>query len=212
MLQELNEAYTPTGTVNITNSSIFQEYFVHEPHILAMPLSKPQVSEQKLRAAVAPKPVDQSEKQRINEALARAAEEALRANFAEAIANLSQPTLRNKAIRAIKKIAEQEDGIVPQHKHMFRDFSVSLRKKSLPEIALLFATRNVKLAPEDDHAHFNAARIYAILERFDDAIGELHTALDLEGEAADTAIYQKMLAYVERQKNRRLPPNLRNHR
>ncbi|MBQ7585760.1 MAG: hypothetical protein IJU40_05885, partial [Desulfovibrionaceae bacterium] len=215
VLQELNDAYIPTGNVNTADASILKEYFEHEPHILAMPLYKPQIPPEKLKAPRhVPSPLGDKPKAPTfttpdAKVLAKAREEALRSNFEEACKNLSQPTERNKALRAIKKIATQEEGIVPEHKHMFRDFSVSLRKKSLPEVALLFATRNLKLSPNDDHAHFNVARIYAVMERFDDAIKELNTAMSMEVEEEDKAIYRRMLAYIEQEKRKRIAPDLR---
>lgn len=220
VLQELNDAYIPTGNVNTADPSILAEYFVHEPNVLAMPISKPEVSPQKLKhprqaptgfslKEPTPAPTPKVETKEMRQARIRVAEEALRENFDTAFQELNLTNKHNKALRTIKKIANQE-GIEPEHKHMFRDFTVSLRKKNLPEIALLFAERNIKLAPNDDHALFNASRIYAMLERFDEAKRVLEKAMTLHITPEDQFIYQKMLNYVESKRRRRLPPRPKN--
>ncbi|MBR4741397.1 MAG: hypothetical protein IK079_00650 [Desulfovibrio sp.] len=128
-------------------------------------------------------------------------EKVLRADFQEAFKSLDIPHERNRALRLIKKIADQKEGINKTHKYMFRDFTVALRKASLPEIALLFASRTVSLAPEDDHALFNLARIYGMLNRYDDGIKELKKAMELKVSDHDLTIYKKLLHYLEREKN-----------
>ena len=135
--------------------------------------------------------------------LAKAQEKILRASFNDAFKKLRVPEERTRALKTIKKIANQEKGIVPEHKHAFRDFSVSLRKEKLPEVALLFAARSVALGPNDDHAHFNLARILAILERYDDAIDALNHALALPIEEEERKIYKKMLDFVIEEKNQK---------
>ncbi|MBO4334923.1 MAG: hypothetical protein J5846_03690 [Desulfovibrio sp.] len=132
-------------------------------------------------------------------------EQALRNDFNEAIKQLNQPHARRGALRFIKTIPEQKS-IRVHHKHMLKDFMTTLRKQDLPEIALMFATKNVELAPDDDHAHFNLARIFCILERYQDAIAHLHRALDLPNETEDQQIYRKMLRYVENQQRHRQVP------
>ena len=132
-------------------------------------------------------------------------EQALRNDFNEAIKQLNQPHARRGALRFIKTIPEQKS-IRERHKHMLKDFMTTLRKQDLPEIALMFATKNVELAPDDDHAHFNLARIFCILERYQDAIAHLHRALDLPSESEDQKIYRKMLLYVEKQQRHRQMP------
>ena len=129
----------------------------------------------------------------------------LRKRILSAIKQLNQPHARRGALRFIKTIPEQKS-IRVHHKHMLKDFMTTLRKQDLPEIALMFATKNVELAPDDDHAHFNLARIFCILERYQDAIAHLHRALDLPNETEDQQIYRKMLHYVENQQRHRQVP------
>ena len=212
VLEELNEAFIPNGNVNTADPSILRDYFVHEPNILAMPLTKPEVSLENLKISRKEQqaehlPTTPVELEEAKKARAKVAEQVLRADFEQAFDRLDRPNERNRALRAIKKIAAQEEGIVPEHKHMFRDFSVGLRKKSLPEIALLFASKNVRLDPSDDHAHFNLARLYLMLERFDDAIDAINVAIDTQGASdGDLYIYNRLLDYAEREKRKRLPP------
>ena len=165
----------------------------------APPLQRPQKKEPER-----PKPVVTGPRGPVTSAnfVARAQEKLLRNSFEEAFEKLHMPEERTRALKAIKKIADQKKGIVPEHKHMFRDFSVTMRKEHLPEIALQFASRSVDLAPNDDHAHFNLARIFMILARYDDAIKELNKALELPITEDDGHVYKKLLRHVERERER----------
>ena len=208
VLQELNDALVPTGNVNTADVSTLNDYFLHEPNILAMPLTKPDFVPPKQRTQrkdqhPEEKPAKEelpktTEGQELTPSQIKAAEKIIRNNFAEAFKKLDEPVEHRRALRTIKKIAAQKEGIAPEHKHMFRDFSVDLRKKSLPEIALLFAIKNTDLAPDDDHAYFNLARLYLMLDRFNEAINAINRALDTKNISEhDAKIYEQLLEYAQ---------------
>ena len=83
---------------------------------------------------------------------------------------------------------------------MFRDFGAKLRKTAMPDLALLFGKRALELAPEDDHAHFNLARILCAMGAYDEAAAHIHTAMRLD---AREALYPRMLAHIRKEKQLR---------
>ena len=80
---------------------------------------------------------------------------------------------------------------------MFRDFGVRLRQSALPDLALLFNYRVVKLAPNDDHAHFNLARILCMLGQYDEAAAHIRTAMGME---TDNNLFFRLLVYIRKEK------------
>ena len=127
----------------------------------------------------------------------RQVESDLRNNFRKALRSLTRPRERKGALAAIAQIAASREGVVTAHKHMFRDFGVELRKQSLPELALLCGQRVLELAPKDDHAHFNLARILCLLKAWDEATQHLELAMSMD---ANEPLYPRLLAHIERQR------------
>ena len=106
-------------------------------------------------------------------------EAALRETFRKTLLRLKRPKERSAALAALEQLAAAEEGIVVEHRHMFRDFGVQLRKHAHPETALHFSHRVVKLAPGDDHALFNMARVLYDLRKFDEAEQLLEKAMKM---------------------------------
>lgn len=199
-IQELNEAMVPKSPPTLITPAKLQTGFRYEPGILAAPISLPdlrhlqkgEVSKPKEAAELTDATLQELEKAR----QARQVENDLRSSFAKALRALSRPRDRKGALAALETLAEARKGIVPVHKHMFRDFGVSLRKKSLPELALRCCRRVVELAPNDDHAHFNLARILGILGFYDEASAHLKTAMKLDGKEP---VYGRLLSHLQDQ-------------
>lgn len=196
IVQELNEALIPKSRPELISPSRLQTGFRLEPGILAAPISVPDfqflLKEQKKQkpTELTDEALQALEKSR----KIRQIEEDLRTNFNKALRALNRPRDRKGAMIALENILETKSGIVPLHKHMFRDFGVSLRKKSLPELALRSAQRVIELSPEDDHAHFNIARIFAILGLYNEADAHISRALKLD---STQKIYHKLQNYIE---------------
>jgi hypothetical protein len=81
---------------------------------------------------------------------------------------------------SLRDIARVNKGIVAEHKHMFADFGIRLRKEDLPEIGLMHAMRALSLEPDDAHACFNVAYICWILGRIGEARRHLALALQYD--------------------------------
>lgn len=194
--QALDNSFSPVEKPRLLSQAQLKASLKLEPGILAAPLSTPD-----FRRIQTPPPV-RAEATELTDASILELEKArkakqiemdMRNNFDKALRALSRPRDRKGALAAISQIAETTEGIGPVHKHMFRDFGVSLRKKSLPELALKCAKRTLELSPNDDHAHFNMARLLSILGLYDQAEAHLNTAIKID---RNEKIYFKMLKWL----------------
>lgn len=217
-VQLLDGAFQPVGTKKSIGPVEFKKKYTHEPSVMAVPVNtgtKPWLHTPLLRAST---PVQPSEsvsevaralaslhEQEIPEGSspAKQTENYLRGFFGKALKRIKFPQERTAAINSLKTVAEVEEGIVPEHKFMFADFGVALRKNDLLELALACGKRVLALAPEDDHAHFNIARILFEMSQLEDAEQHLLTAQSMN--PAET-IYGKMLDYIQHERRRRLRP------
>ncbi len=127
---------------------------------------------------------------------AKMTETRLRETFRQTLLRLKRPRERKAALTALEQLAQSTEDICVAHKHMFKDFGVSLRQNSQPALALLFSRRVVELAPNDDHAHFNLARILCLVGQFDEAAAHVRTAMNMGGEEP---LYFRMLVHIRKE-------------
>ena len=127
---------------------------------------------------------------------AKRTETRLRETFRQTLLRLKRPRERKAALAALEQLAQSTEDICTAHKHMFRDFGVSLRQNSQLALALLFSRRVVELAPNDDHAHFNLARILCLMGQFDEAAAHVRTAMNMGGEEP---LYFRMLVHIRKE-------------
>lgn len=202
-VQPLNDAFVPTAPPVLVPQDNLKTGFRLEPGILAAPVTTPDfrpLQTQKRQKVNTPeqtntKSLDNLSLEDLEKARkAKQIETDLRGNFDKALRALTKPKDRRGALAVLEQIAETTEGIVPAHKHMFRDFGVLLRKKSLMEIALRCAQRVLELAPRDDHAHFNIARILNMMDMNREAVAHLQRAMELD---AKEPVYAKFLNYIQ---------------
>lgn len=197
-VQQLDGAYMAKGAPRLVDAREFATSWRPQPKILAVPLSTPDF--RPLLTAPPPRAAELTDAtlDALNKARqARQVEQDLRDGFNKAFRALNRPRDRRGALAALATLADAKKGVVPVHKHMFRDFGVALRKKSLNDLALLHARRVVELAPEDDHAHFNMARICDALGMRAEALAHLEKAVSID---SGEEVYHKMLAWIRARK------------
>jgi tetratricopeptide (TPR) repeat protein len=191
-VQALDAAFQPQGDFLPVAHATFHASFAPEPSILAAPIRRP--------VPAAP-PSRRAEQAAVEQAVSEKAivENHLRAHFGALLLKLRRGDDIAGALQALRDIADVEEGIVPEHKYMFADFGVNLRKGKLPEIALAHAKRVLALAPGDSHAHFNIARIYHALGKLGDAEQHLLTALEF---SPDLGCARDFLVYFGKERHR----------
>jgi len=208
-IQQLDSAFQPRAEARRVSAARFAAHFRAEPSILAMPMSMldvpvladfPESPAPAVPTSKAPELDDGLLSRLDNARRAKQTEITLRENFRKALLRLKRPRERQAAITVLEQLAATTENISPVHKHMFRDFGAKLRKPAMPNLALLFGRRVLELAPEDDHAHFNLARILCALDAYDEAAEHIHTAMRLDSREA---LYPRMLAHIRKEKELR---------
>lgn len=122
-------------------------------------------------------------------------EKSARAGFGLGLTYLRRGNLE-KAEEIFTRLAEMDAAFVPEHKHMFNDFGVSLRKQSLFDTALKHYLRALELAGEDDHLLHNIARAYFEKHDLGNCVKFLEKSLEIN---PDLKVSQQFLRYIERQ-------------
>lgn len=195
LIQQVDGTFKPKGELQSISAEELAIDFQLQPRMQvapAIPFSALQSSLSTVDGAQACPNSDPDE-------LAQSVEATLRDNFRRAMLRLKRPRERQAAIGALEQLASVTENITPVHKHMFRDFGVNLRRNDMPDLALLFGKRVLELAPDDDHAHFNFARILCALGAYNEAAAHVRTAIRLD---KDERIYSKMLLYLQKEKKK----------
>lgn len=86
-------------------------------------------------------------------------EENIRGNFGLGLAYLALNQLE-KGRYAFEKLVSLDESFLPEHKHLFNDFGIALRKKGLFDEALAFYHRARTLCEDDEHLLLNIARAW----------------------------------------------------
>ncbi len=177
-VQKLNDFFQPTEMLRHVDSQSFKAYYVHEPSIKKHPRGFTPAAEKKDSVA----PVSDEN-----------VETYMRDLFKKATSRLNHEETRSSALPILENLLEVEEGITKEHKHMFNDFGIEMRKSKMHNHALAFCKRTISLSKNDDHAHFNAARILIEMGEYDEAEQHVLTAQYLN---PDSRIYKKTLEYI----------------
>jgi len=196
-VQELDRAFQPQREAVSIDPATFCASFSLEPAIFATPVRKGIVPASPFQPQAGIPPAKTPEQLSAERA---AVENDLRAHFGTLLLKIRRDGDLQNALRFLQDIAEVEEGIVPEHKYMFAEFGINLRKGKLPEVALAHAKRVLSLAPGDSHAHFNIARIYHVLGKLDEAEQHLLSALEF---SPDLEYARDFLAYIGKERRQK---------
>jgi len=86
-------------------------------------------------------------------------EENVRANFGLGLTYVERGETA-KAQDILGRIVGLEAAFAPEHKHLFNDFGISLRKSRMVDQAVEYYTRALALTATDENLHYNVARAY----------------------------------------------------
>ena len=129
-------------------------------------------------------------------------EDNIRANFGLGLLYLSMDKAE-KATYIFDRLVRLEEAFEPQHKHLFNEFGINLRKKGLFDEALKYYFRARELSPDDDHLLLNIARVYCEQNRLPEAEAAAREALALNPDLAEA---QRLLEYIWAGQPRIEPP------
>jgi tetratricopeptide (TPR) repeat protein len=105
-------------------------------------------------------------------------EENVRANFGLGLTYLERGDER-KANDIFHRLVKLEDAFEPEHKHLFNEFGINLRKNRMHDQALEYYKRALGLTNVDENLHYNIARAYFEKQVYDKCAEHLSEALRL---------------------------------
>lgn len=203
-VQPLNPNYVPSGPKLEVEKDQFLEQYAPEPEFYT---SKVYPNIRKLNQTIA-----KAERHRSNgdsysaefefgNAL-RVDEENIRASFGLGLTYLDRGDT-DKADNIFQRLIKMEAAFEAEHKHLFNDFGINLRKNEMYEQAVDYYCKAVELSPLDEHLHYNIARAYFAKADLEKTMEHLQKALQLN---KDLDVAKKFLIYLK--KNNLLPSKL----
>ncbi len=99
----------------------------------------------------------------------------VRANFGIGLTYLEQGK-KDKANNIFERLVDLEAAFKDEHKHLFNEFGMSLRKNKMYQKALDFYSRAISLGKADENLHINMARVYLESKKYPDMLLSLGKA------------------------------------
>ena len=124
----------------------------------------------------------------------RVDEENIRANFGLGLTYLDRGET-DKADNIFQRLVSMEATFEAEHKHLFNDFGISLRKNEMYDQATQYYSKALELSPLDENLHYNMARACFAKADLEKTVDHLATALKLN---KDLEIAQKFLLYLKK--------------
>jgi tetratricopeptide (TPR) repeat protein len=125
-------------------------------------------------------------------------EENVRANFGLGLTYMERGET-TKASDIFERVVTLDAAFSPEHKHLFNEFGINLRKSKLLDQAVEYYERALKITDNDENLYYNIARAYFERGDRDDCLANLRKALEMRPGFEEA---QKFLAYVEKQAER----------
>lgn len=179
-VQPLNSNYVPSGPKKRLSLDAFLGTFSPEPEVYQTNVYP------KMREIN--KSIARAERHRTNDELYSAEveygnvlkvdEENIRANFGLGITYLTRGE-SNKAENIFERLLKLEGAFEPEHKHLFNDFGINLRKSGMLDQALSYYSKALEVAKPDEHLFHNMARVYLEKKDIDGAVDSLIQSLEL---------------------------------
>lgn len=105
-------------------------------------------------------------------------EENVRANFGIGLTYMERGELE-KAENIFERLVKLEGAFEPEHKHLFNEFGINLRKSKMLNQAVEYYQRALKLSREDENLHTNLARALLETKDINGCLEHLFKALEL---------------------------------
>ena len=110
-------------------------------------------------------------------------EENIRANFGIGLCYLDRCD-EEKASDIFRRLVNLDAAFEKEHKHLFNEFGISLRKNAMFDEAIEFYTRAIGLTDDDENIYFNIARSLYEKGKKKEALHYIEKCLHLNPESA----------------------------
>lgn len=121
-------------------------------------------------------------------------EDNIRANFGIGLCYLD----RNEAAKAtdiFNRLIDLDAAFEKQHKHLFNDFGISLRKNSMFDEAVSFYSKAVGLTDDDENLYFNMARCQYEKGEHEESLKNAEKCLEIN---PDSSPAQKLVNHLKK--------------
>lgn len=179
-VQPLNVNFIPSGPKKKLSKDDFLAAFAPEPEIY---ISNVFPKMRELNKTIA-----RADRHRANKELFSAEmeygnaikvdEENIRANFGLGITYLERGET-SKADNIFERLVKLDAAFEQEHKHLFNEFGINLRKNKMLDQAIAYYDRAIELAAQDEHLLHNMARAYLDKNDIAGALGYLVQSLEL---------------------------------
>jgi len=119
-------------------------------------------------------------------------EENIRANFGLGLTYLDRGD-DSRANDIFERLIKLDAAFEPEHKHLFNDFGINLRKNKMYQQSVEYYERAMELTDSDENLHYNMARAYYEKEDFAGAFKSLEMALSLNPNFEEAKQFRKFL-------------------
>ncbi len=195
-LQPLNVNYVPSGPKKTLSKDEFLEKFSPEPEFYTYTV-QPKMRELNKTVARGDRHRKRGEtysaEYEYNNAL-KVDEENIRANFGLGLTYLDRGD-EDKAKNIFDRLVKLDAAFEDEHKHLFNEFGIKLRKQKMYDQALEYYTRALELVENDENLHYNVARAYFAFKKYDKTFEHLKKALQLNSDFQEA---KKFLYYMKK--------------
>lgn len=179
-VQPLNVNYIPSGPKNTIPKDEFLDKFAPEPEFYTVTVM-PKMRELEKTVARGDRHRKRGETFSAEFEYGNAVkvdEENVRANFGLGLTYLERGA-RDKAQDIFERLIKIEAAYEPEHKHLFNEFGINLRKNKMIDQALEYYRRAQELADNDENLYYNIARVYLEQKDIPNTIAMLNKALEI---------------------------------
>ena len=179
-LQPLNLNYIPSGPKRRVSMDEFLEKFSPEPEFYVSNVL-PKVKEVN-------KTIARADRHRANKEFfsaemeygnaLRVDEENIRANFGLGITYLERGE-NNKAEDILGRLVKLDAAFETEHKHLFNDFGINLRKNGMFDQSIAYYARALELSTHDENLYYNMARAHLEKKDSDSAVDYLLKGMEI---------------------------------
>jgi tetratricopeptide (TPR) repeat protein len=193
-IQPLNKNYVPSGPKRTVSKEDFLAKFSPEPEFYVSTVL-PKMQELETTIVRGEKHRERGENYSAEFEFKNATkvdEENVRANFGLGLTYLDRGE-KTKANDIFERLVKLDAVFDTQHKHLFNDFGINLRKNGMIDQALDYYLRAADLADRDDHLFHNIARAYYEKGDVKKCVEYLKKSLDLAPELEEGKLFWAFL-------------------